>query len=144
MFQVSITRPQEREFERTERLSACFQDSDFGSAAICIIIVELIWLTLSAPGYLIWFWWENAFDMKFGTVILCYVTKKMVEKNFKIAAIGMMTSIIVSIFLEKLCEKWLKYVFFLINLVIARKKIFEIFSQLLKVKITHKLNIYIG
>ena len=23
MFQVSITRPQEREFERTERLSAC-------------------------------------------------------------------------------------------------------------------------
>ena len=42
MFQVSITRPQEREFERTERLSACFQDSDFGSAAICIIIVELI------------------------------------------------------------------------------------------------------
>ena len=144
MFQVSITRPQEREFERTERLSACFQDSDFGSAAICIIIVELIWLTLSAPGYLVWFWWEKAFDMKFGTVILCYVTKKKVEKNFKIAAIGMMTSLIVSIFLEKLCEKWLKYVFFLINLVIARKKIFEIFSQLLKVKITHKLNIYIG
>ena len=56
----------------------------------------------------------------------------------------MMTSLIVSVFLEKLCEKWLKYVFFLINLVVARKKIFEIFSQLLKVKITHKLNIYIG
>ena len=70
--------------------------------------------------------------------------KKMVEKIFKIAAIGMMTSLIVSIFLEKLCEKWLKYVFFFINLVVARKKIFEIFSQLLKVKITHKLNIYIG
>ena len=83
MFQVSITRPQEREFERTERLSACFQDSDFGSAAVCIIIVELIWLTLSAPGYLVWFWWENAFDMKFGTVILCYVTKKNGGKNFQ-------------------------------------------------------------
>ena len=28
-------------------------------------------------------WKENAFDMKFGTVILCNLTKKVVEKNFQ-------------------------------------------------------------
>ena len=50
-------------------------------------------------------------DMKFGTGILFY--KRMVEKKFKIAAIGMMTSLIMSISLENLGEKWLKYVFFL-------------------------------
>ena len=49
-------------------------------------------------------------------------------------------------FVEKLCEKWLKYVLFSskINLVAARKNIFKIFFQLLKVKITYKLNIYAG
>ena len=31
-----------------------------------------------------------------------------------------------------------------INLVAARKKIFKIFFQLLKAKVTYKLNIYIG
>ena len=38
--------------------------------------------------------------MKFGTVVLCNVTKKMVEKNFKTAAIGMMTSLIMPLFLK--------------------------------------------
>ena len=47
-------------------------------------------------------------------------------------------------FFEKLCEKWLKYVFFpKISLVTAKKKIFKIFFQLLKVKITYTLNTYI-
>ena len=45
-------------------------------------------------------WQENAFDMKFDTVILCKVTKKMIEKKFKIAAIRIMTSLIISIFLK--------------------------------------------
>ena len=47
-------------------------------------------------------------------------------------------------FSEELCEKWLKYVFFpKINLVTAKKTIFKILFQPLKVKITYKLNIYI-
>ena len=55
----------------------------------------------------------------------------------------MMTSLIRSIFLKDLCKKWLKYIVFSkINLVTARKKICKIFFQLLKVKITYKLNIY--
>ena len=41
-----------------------------------------------------------AFDMKFGRVILCNVTKKMVEKKIKIAAIGMMKSLIMSFVLK--------------------------------------------
>ena len=45
-------------------------------------------------------------------------------------------------FFEKLCVKWLNYVFSKINLVVDRKKIFKIFFQLLKVEITNKLNIY--
>ena len=46
-------------------------------------------------------------------------------------------------FFEKICEKMAKKCFFYkINLVTARKKIFKIFFQLLKVKITYKLNIY--
>ena len=68
----------------------------------------------------------------------------MVEKNFKIAVIGMMTSLIMSHFFKNLCEKWLEYVFSKINLVTARKKILKIFFQLVKVKIAYKLNIYIG
>ena len=43
---------------------------------------------------------DYAFDMKFGTVILSNVTKKMVEKFFKIAAIGLMTTQIMLIFLK--------------------------------------------
>ena len=75
-------------------------------------------------------------DMKFGTVMLCNV-RKMVENFFlKIAAIGMMTSLIMSRKMAKIC--------FLskINLATARKKIFKVFFQLLIVKITCKLNIY--
>ena len=46
-------------------------------------------------------------------------------------------------FFEKLCKKWLKCFFSSkINLVTARRKIFKIFFQLLKVKITYRLNIY--
>ena len=44
-----------------------------------------------------------------------------------------MMSLIMSIFMKKLCEKWLKYVFSKSNLVTARKKIFKIYFQLLKV-----------
>ena len=29
------------------------------------------------------YWWENAFDLKLSTVILCNVTKKIVEKKFQ-------------------------------------------------------------
>ena len=39
-------------------------------------------------------------------------------------------------FFENLCEKWLN-MFFLVNLVTARKQIFKIFFQLFKVKITY-------
>ena len=88
-------------------------------------------------------WKENAFDMKYDTVILCNVTKKMVEKSFQNCSY--MDDDVTNYvnFFEKLCKKWLKYVLFSkINLVTARKTIFKIFFQLLKVKITYKLNIY--
>ena len=65
------------------------------------------------------------------------------EKFFQIAAIGMMTSLIMPIFLKNYGRNGSNMFFFKINLVTARKKIFEIFFQLLKVKITYKLNIYI-
>ena len=57
---------------------------------------------------------ENAFDMKFATVILCNVTKKkkMVEKNFQNCSYRCDDVTNYVIFFEKLCEKWLKYVFF--------------------------------
>ena len=63
----------------------------------------------------------------------------------KFSAIRMMTSVIVTNyvnFFEKLWEKCLKQVFSNINLEAIRKKIFKIFFQVLKVKITYKLNIY--
>ena len=54
-------------------------------------------LTVFAPGYFCLImprgvrsvhplrkpWKENAFDMKFGTVILCNLTKKVAEKNLE-------------------------------------------------------------
>ena len=52
----------------------------------------------------------------------------------------MMTSLIMSIFLENYAKNM--FFFSKINLVAARKKNFKIFIQLLKVKITYKLNIY--
>ena len=69
-------------------------------------------LILSAPGYfcltvlrreahsvpLPKSWWENAFGIKFGAVIIYNVTKKWEEIFFKSVATGIMTSIIISIF----------------------------------------------
>ena len=82
--------------------------------------------------------------MKFGTDILCNVTKKkMLEKDFQNCSCRNDDVTNYVNFFEKLCKKWLKYVFFSkINLVTARKKIFKIFIQLLKVEIAYKLNIY--
>ena len=56
-------------------------------------------------------WKENAFDMKYDTVILCNVTKKMVEKSFQNCSY--MDDDVTNYvnFFEKLCKKWLKYVF---------------------------------
>ena len=55
-----------------------------------------------------------------------------------------MTSLVIT-FLKKIIRKMAKIRFFSskINLLIARKMIFKIFLQLLKVKITYILNIYI-
>ena len=74
--------------------------------------------------------------MTFDTVILCNVTKKMVENVFQNWSYRDDDVTNYVNFFEKLCEKWLKYVFSKINLVTATKKIFKIFFQLLKVKIT--------
>ena len=72
--------------------------------------------------------------MKFGTVILSNVTKKMIEKHFQ--------SLIMSIFLKNYAKNAKIFFFSKINLATDRKKIFEIFLQLLKVKITCKLSIH--
>ena len=67
--------------------------------------------------------------------------KKMEEKHFQNSSYRDDDITNYANFFEKLCEKWLKYVFFSkINLVAARKKIFKIFFQLLKLRITYKLN----
>ena len=65
----------------------------------------------------------------------------MVEKKF--AAIEMMKSLIMSIFLRNSAKNCSNMFFCKINLVRARKKIFKVLFQLLKVKITYKFNIYI-
>ena len=75
--------------------------------------------------------------MEFDTVILSNVQKKVAEKfqncNYRDDDVTNYVS-----FFEKLCKKWLKYVFFSkINPVTARKKILKIFFQLLKAKITY-------
>ena len=71
----------------------------------------------------------------------CY--KKLIEKFFQTCSYRDHDVTNHVNFFEKLRRKWLKYVFFSkINLVTARKKIFKIFFQLLKLKITYKLNIY--
>ena len=79
--------------------------------------------------------------MKFGTVILCNVTKKWWKKTLKIAAKWMITSLTMSNFLQNYAKNGQKF-FSKINFVTARKKIFKIFFQTRKVKITYKLNIY--
>ena len=71
--------------------------------------------------------------MTFGTVILCNVTKKMVEKNFRNCSYsdGDVTNYVN--FFEKLFENMF---FSQINLVTDRKKILKFFFQLFKVKIS--------
>ena len=67
--------------------------------------------------------------MKFGTVILCNVTKTMLDKDFQNRSYRDHDVTNYVYFLEKLCDKWLKYVFFSkINLVTATKKISRSFS----------------
>ena len=119
-------------------------------------------LTLSAPGYfcLIMPWGPPSpplpcvnLDRKMLltwnlAVIPCYVTKKMIEKIFKIAAIGMMTSLIMSIFLEKLFEKcyfdvsmyWCKYV--LMKCFFLKLTLGQLEKRFSKVKLTYKLNMH--
>ena len=48
-------------------------------------------------------WQENAFDMTFGTVILCNVTKKLENCIYRDVDVTNYVK-----FLGKLCEKWLK------------------------------------
>ena len=103
-------------------------------------LILFCWLQVNpiCPGI---FLFDHALEGMFDTVILCNVTKKMVEKISKIAAAGMMTSPIIPFF-WKIMRKMAKMSFFSkINIVTARKKIFKIFFQLSKVKITYKLNI---
>ena len=79
--------------------------------------------------------------MTFGTVILCNVTKKMIKKNFQNCSYsdGDVTNY-VNLFL-KLCENMF---FSQINLVTARKKVFEdLFSTFESQDIIKNL-IYIG
>ena len=53
----------------------------------------------------------------------------------------MMMSLILSIFLKNYAKNGSNMFFPKIDLVAARKKVFKIFFQLFKVKITYKLNI---
>ena len=81
--------------------------------------------------------------MKYGTVVLRNIKKNMIEKNLQNWSYRDDDIINYDNIFEKLCEKWLKYVFSKINIMAARKKIFiKILFHLLKVKITYKLNMY--
>ena len=80
--------------------------------------------------------------MKFGTVILCNVTKTMLDKDFQNRSYRDHDVTNYVYFLEKLSDKWLKYVFFLKLTLRPLQKNFKIFFQLLKVKIAYKLNMY--
>ena len=77
---------------------------------------------------------------KFGTTILCNVTKKMAEKLIQNCSYRDDNVTNFAKIFENLCKKRLKYIFSKINLVAVRKLIFKNFFQLLKGKITHKLN----
>ena len=70
--------------------------------------------------------------------------KKWWKKNFKIAAIGMMTSLIMSIILKIYAKNGENMFFSKMNLMAARKKIFKTFFRLLKIQITDRLNICVG
>ena len=80
--------------------------------------------------------------MKLGKVILCNVTKKMVEKKFQNCSYRNDDVTNYVIYLEILYEKLLNKFFSKSKFVTARKKVFKVFFQLSKVKITYKLNIY--
>ena len=72
-------------------------------------------LTLSAPGCvsLIMPWGERGGGgIKFGTVILCNVTKKMIETNFQNCSYRDDGVTNYANFLKKLCGKGLKYASF--------------------------------
>ena len=73
--------------------------------------------------------------MKFGTVILCNVAKKLVEKksqNWSYSDDDVTSYVNV---LKNYAKNWLKYVFFYkINLVTARKKIFKIFFSAFEIQ----------
>ena len=55
---------------------------------------------------------KNAFDMIFGTVILCNVTKKLVEKKFQNCSYSDDDVTNYVNFLKHYAKNWLKYVFF--------------------------------
>ena len=67
------------------------------------------------------------------------ILQKMVEKIFQNCSYRDDDITDYVNFFEKLCEKWLKYVFFKST---SRKKIFKNFFRFLKVEITYKSNIY--
>ena len=67
--------------------------------------------------------------MKFDTVILCKVTIKMIEKKFKIAAIRIMTSLIISIFLKNYAKNGKDMFFTEINFATAKKIFFPAFGS---------------
>ena len=77
--------------------------------------------------------------MKFGSVILCNVTKKMVEKYFQNCSYR---DDYVTDYVTNYVKNGCSMLFSKINLVTARKKIFKNLFQLLKVKTTYKSNIY--
>ena len=70
--------------------------------------------------------------MKFGTIILCNVTKNVVDEYFQNCSHRDDNVTNYVNFFEKLCEKWLKYIYIFskINLVTARKSILKIFFQI--------------
>ena len=71
------------------------------------------------------------------------LTKKMAEKNFQNCSYNDDSVTNYVNFFLTIMRKMAKICFFSkINLVTARKKIFKIFFQFLKVKVTYKLNIY--
>ena len=74
--------------------------------------------------------------------MLCNVTKKLAEKTFQNCTYSDDDVINYVNFLKNYAKNDSDMFFSKINLVAARKKIFKIFFQLLKVKITYKLNIY--
>ena len=80
--------------------------------------------------------------MKFGTVILCNVTKKLVEKKIQNCNYSDDDVTNYVNFLKNYAKNGQNMFFSKIKVVAARKTIFKQSFQLLKVKITCKLNVY--